>query len=161
MIEKDYTQIYWLGSVLILLISQTQLYTVKVGITGVGIILQVAFQSDNHTIPSRSPVCGKNGTELQCRSIFPFLISSSWKTALGFLAPNSQMRTLSPIPAPGRFLRLGYIWFRISQPGNPCKAIHKRQPMIVPCMFIKKGVNESKQSPISFPLGSGKDRIRM
>ena len=37
--EQDHTQIYCLGSVQILLISQTQLYTVKLGITEVGIIL--------------------------------------------------------------------------------------------------------------------------
>lgn len=47
-----------------LLIVQTQLYTGRLGITEASVILWMAIQSNDHVIPSRSPVCGKNEPKL-------------------------------------------------------------------------------------------------
>lgn len=47
-----------------LLIVQTQQYTGMLGITEASIILWMAIQSNDHVIPSKSPVCGKNGSNL-------------------------------------------------------------------------------------------------
>ena len=55
--------------------------------------------------------------------------------------------------APGsvwQYLHSGYIWFRISQPGNPCKAIHKRQSMIIHYMFMKEEEMSQRDPPYPF-----------
>lgn len=134
----------------------------RLGITVVGIILQMAIQPNNHTVSSRSPVCGKNGTEYYnaYRSIFQFLILSSWQTATGLLAPSRQIRTLRQTAACGiaqQFLYLWYIQFRISQPGNTCKEIHTRQPIIIFSMYIKK--EQMNQRSHLYPLLWAQEKI--
>lgn len=55
--------------------------------------------------------------------------------------------------APGsvwQFLYSGYIWFRISRPGNPCKAMHKRQSMIIHYMFMKEEEMSQRDPPYPF-----------
>lgn len=81
MMEKDYAHLDLLARKCFHTANGTnptiQLYTVRLGIIGVGIILWMAVQSNLQTVPSRSPVCGKNGTGLNLPTVHVGLSSLS------------------------------------------------------------------------------------